>query len=501
MLSSLDGTTGRRTQRPSHSASTPHFVSGMMPGVLTSAGPIAHGRRGRTGALLLPLATVAVSAFLSFEATSLTVHMFVKLLVVLAGLVVAVAALRRPHWALFALPVLAAFDRPVSAVGWSVQLTTLTLAAFAPALASQWRSATLRPAVAWGAAALTAGAVGSCFFALEFPSAIAGAVTWALVVNMILGGLGIITQRPTLLAYLAVEIAFLGAVVSTLGWLQERGIYTVVGPSYVPDRIDSSFGWYTVYGSFVAMATVVAIGTALALASLGRPLLAMVSATCAAISGYGTFISMSRGAVLCLAVGVVVLLLAQVRRPLALLGAAFAVAAIGVVPYLLTPPAVVAQLVARFRDTQGGDSLRSILQAAGRTLLMRNPQGIGVGGFQTAAEAGTVASGTDVLYHCHQMYVQLGLDLGWLGLVGFLLLVYAGVSSARHALSDRSVSVRTAFTAALIGSVLQGFNDYLFYETGWMILFGVILLGSLTRTPAGEAVEHGERRLTEAALS
>jgi hypothetical protein len=153
---------------------------------------------------------------------------------------------------------------------------------------------------------------------------------------------------------------------------------------------------------------------------------------------------------------------------------------IALVAWTLTPTATATEFLDRFLQEQGGDQLRWLLQAAGRGLLAHTPQGIGFGGFRAAAAHGAISVGTLVLAHCHELFVQIGLDSGWLGLAGFVLLAaYAVLRGAWGAWTGQSSPYAVGFTGALLGVLLQGLNDYFFFETASVIAFALVVLGAL----------------------
>jgi hypothetical protein len=187
-------------------------------------------------------ATAVLAASFAYEATNMTSNEFVKLLIAAAVGAAAVKALDWPFLGLFIVQAVAVFDRPIPLLGFELTLIVVTLGAFAPAMARSWRVWATPRTVAAGIAMWLAGATVACLFAADLGSAIGKLVTWALILNYLVGALGLIAEWPGLLRSLAVEIVVLGAVDSALGWLHGLGHYTIVGPPYTADRIDSSFG-------------------------------------------------------------------------------------------------------------------------------------------------------------------------------------------------------------------------------------------------------------------
>jgi hypothetical protein len=381
--------------------------------------------------------------------------------------------------AVYGAPIVAIFDRPVPILGLQVGAAVAALAVFGPALAAQWKHASLPRPIQWGMGLLLAGGVLALFFAPDLGTASLGVVTWALALNYAIGVVGYARQQPGTPANLALLVSALGALVAALGLLQGAGHYTVVGPPFAADRIDSTFGYYSNYGNFVALAAVVSLGATLALAADGRGRAATAAAGFAALNGYAAVTSLSRGAILCLTGGAVVLILLNLRRLTALLAIALTTAGVGLITYLAVPDNVWTELADRFSQEPGGDLTRRTLQHAGRELMTSTPVGIGFGNFRDVVTGSGVAVGRTILAHCHELYVQIGLDLGWLGLAGFLLLVLGALSVGVRTAWAQPVSYAAAFTAALTGVLVQGFNDYFFFETASLVAFVVLLAGCL----------------------
>jgi hypothetical protein len=213
----------------------------------------------------------------------------------------------------------------------------------------------------------------------------------------------------------------------------------------------------------------------------------VLAAGCAVISGYGAMISLSRGAVLLLGVGVVVILLVRVRTFGTLVGSGLAMVSACFLAYVLTPTAIREELLQRFAQDQGGDYARSWLQQAGLRILLENPWGIGFGNFREFATNGGAMAGRLILAHSHSLYIQIGLDYGWLGWAGFLtLVVYAVTRGLLRARIAECVGYSAGFVAALCGFMAQAVHDYFFFETASLVAFAVLVLGSLAPALTGD---------------
>ena len=96
--------------------------------------------------------------------------------------------------------------------------------------------------------------------------------------------------------------------------------------------------------------------------------------------------------------------------------------------------------------------------------------------------------------------MQIGLDAGWLGLAGFVLLVVGSLVTAIRAgpwFGLRNI----AFAAALAGFIAQGMFDYLFFDISLLAYFVAMVWGA-TQMPARVAPPSstGERGRVRAAV-
>ena len=90
-------------------------------------------------------------------------------------------------------------------------------------------------------------------------------------------------------------------------------------------------------------------------------------------------------------------------------------------------------------------------------------------------------------FHAHETPVEIGLDAGWLGLIGFLTLFSAPIvltmrGRARGAQRTRA----TACAAALAGLMAQGLYDYLFYDNAFLVIFLTLVWGTSHALSSGE---------------
>ncbi|MBY6322224.1 MULTISPECIES: O-antigen ligase family protein [Nocardiaceae] len=312
-----------------------------------------------------------------------------------------------------------------------------------------------------------------------------GFIRWVLAANLLLGLIAILrTERGTIRAGgMAGDRIFWLAILSgalicaVFGIRQRAGAIVFVGAPYKPPNIDSTFGFYSNYTAYLAFASVVGI-LLLVDKKLGvRTRTYVLVSTCVVVSQLAQ--GMSRGSILFVAIALLVALaVLAVKSPgrsLSLL----AISSIGVLAvYLFTPPRVLEEFTLRFIQDQGGDVYRSSLQRAGWNLLVENPFGLGFGGFVEALRSDSSRAYV-ALAHPHRLWTELGLELGWIGLVAICVLIGIALGrSLRTSLKQLNMSDLIA-GACLAGFAVQGWVDYFFFETSNLVGFVFILAASL----------------------
>jgi O-antigen ligase len=120
------------------------------------------------------------------------------------------------------------------------------------------------------------------------------------------------------------------------------------------------------------------------------------------------------------------------------------------------------------------------LQDAGFELLTRSPVGIGFDNFSALIASGAIRA-NQALVHAHNTFIQVGLDGGWLGLTGFLILT---VGAVWVAFRSKGSTAQVSFGAALAGFLVQVTQDYFFFEPASLIFFGLLIAGALTKASA-----------------
>jgi len=432
-------------------------------------------------ALLSPLGTALLSALLAgmvgviLFKVGTPQHQLKTGLAVLAVAALAVVALR-PALGLGLVVAALPFEFTVQHLGTNEVLI------FGAAAVLMWHIKTRDVPwwVALGAFGLVLGSLLSVIGARNQGSALWGATRWFAVLILLFAAFSILRERPDANRRLMDIITCSAVVCVGFAYLQRAGIYFIVGPPYIQGLISSTFGYYTVYGGFVGMAAVLATGEALQSFANQERLRGFAYSTALTVTLLGVAASLSRGAILVVGGGWLVLLLMNIRRTPMLGRGIVLIAVFVVVGYIATPTHTRNAFLNRFSQPLGSqieDQQRFALESAGRHALANNPLGLGYGNFSYYLNGHPAPGILTPFFHSHQLPTQVGLDAGWLGLAGFLLLFAGAIFSAIRA--DGSGGIRnTAFAAALCGLMAQGLFDYLFYEIAALALWVVLVFGA-----------------------
>jgi hypothetical protein len=390
--------------------------------------------------------------------------------------VIAAAALR-PVFALGFVVALMPFEYKVSGLGTD---EVLILGAAAILI---WRIEARR--VPWWVAlssfALVMGSFLTVIGAHDPSSALWGAVRWLGALVLLAAAFSVLHGRTDVNRRLMDIIVGSAVVVVGFALLQRSGVYVIVSAPYQAGQISSTFGYYTVYGGFVGMAAVLATGEILYSLTSGQRSRAIRFGVGLTIILIGVAISLSRGALLCVGAGWVVLLILNARRASLVVKGIALVLVFVAAGYAATPPHTRTAFVNRFSTpvgSQAEDRERFALQAAGRTALAHHPDGLGYGNFSYYLASHPVAQANATFFHSHQMLTQIGLDAGWLGLAGFIALLAGALIVAVRAAPLPGGVRNTAFAAAMCGLLAQGLYDYLFYEISMLALWVVLIFGA-----------------------
>jgi hypothetical protein len=401
------------------------------------------------------------------------------LLIVVAGIALALAALR-PRAGLAMFLALMPFEYHFSGTGSDEVL----MVAIAAVLAWRIRWSAIPTWVAVAAGAVVVGSFASAVGATDQTLALWGAVRWLSAVLVLFAAFSILRGEPRAGRQMVDIFTASAAIVVLFAFAQKAGVYLLVGSPFIAGRPSSFFGYYTNYADYAAMASVLATGELLAatlerergrVVVYGVALLFLLS---------GIAISISRGGLLALGAGWLILLVLNARRGRVLLQAALILTIFLASAYLLTPRSTVVQIEKRFASPLGAlteDRERFDIQAAGTRALERYPFGLGYGNFALYARANVRRAGIHEKFtHAQSTPIQVGLDAGWLGVVGFFVLVGGAllVPIVRGRADARTVRA-SACAAALGGFLAQGLFDYLFYEIAFVAFVAVLVWGSV----------------------
>jgi hypothetical protein len=440
----------------------------------------------RSTALTVVIA-VTLSALVGVAMVRLgSVQRELKAVLIMAAGVAMVVAVLRPEVGLTMLLVLAPFEFHFSGTG------TDEVVLIAMALVLVWRiqASTIPVWVSIGVLALVLGSFAAAVGALDQTNALWGGIRWLAGGIVLFAAIGVFRDRRDASRRMIDIFTASAVVVVVFAFAQKAGLNVIVGASYTGNRPSSFFGYYTNYAGYAAMAATLATGEAL-IALDGRRL------TRTAIYGAalvfiltGLAISDSRGGFLALGAGWLMLLVLNVRRGSIVVQAIVILAVFAGAAYLATPRSTVVSLEQRFArplGSQGNDRERFALQKAGEQGLREDPLGLGFANARAYLQSHVHSVYINQTFaHAQETFVQIGLDAGWLGLGGFLLLVLTPIGLVlTRGEGGASVVRASAFVAALGGFMAQGLYDYLFYEIAFIVFFLAMIWGTLHALRAG----------------
>ncbi len=399
-------------------------------------------------------------------------------LIVVAGLAMVMAALR-PQLGLAMLLALMPFEYHFSGTGTDEVLIV------AIALVLMWRIAwrALPPWVALGGVALALGSFAAAVGAVDTNSALWGAVRWLGAILIMFAAFNVLRGRRDASRRMIDIFTVSAVVVVGFAFAQKVGVYVLVGAPYLSGQPDSFFGYYTVYAGYVAIAATLATGELLIALTERRARRAALYGVALLAILVGVAISTSRGGLLALGGGWLLLLAFNVRRGPVFVRGVLILAIFAVAAYLATPHSTVVKFEQRLTisagSTRGEDQTRFALQKAGEQALEGHPFGLGYGNFPFYLRAHVRSAQIQMAFdHAHETPVQVGLDSGWIGLLGFLTLwgFPIGLVIARRGGGSSAVRA-SACAAALGGFMAQGLFDYLFYEIAFLMFFVTLVWG------------------------
>jgi hypothetical protein len=421
-------------------------------------------------AVLVGLATVKLGSFQ---------HQLKALVIVAAGSALVVAALR-PDYGLVILLALIPFGFGFYGTGSDNVLL------WALPLVMMWRIRIrdVPPWVAIGGAALVAGSFIAMLGAHNKSNALEGAVDWLGAILILFVAFTVLRERRDASRRMVDIFTGSAVIVVIFGFLQKAGIDAVVGAPYNAGLPNSFFAYYTVYAGYVAMAATLATAEILIALDERKAVRASTYGAVLVFMLAGLTEATSRGGIVALAAGWLIFLLLNVRRGPTLVRAVSILAVFTAAGYIATPAATIARIEHRFalsNGAQGEDKTRFALHKAGEQALSTHPFGLGYGNFAYYLSSSVRSSNIgQAFFHAHETPIQIGLDAGWVGLAGFLMLLAGPILLVFTRRGGGMSTVRaSAFAAALAGLMAQGLYDYLFYDTAFFVFFVALVWGTV----------------------
>jgi O-antigen ligase len=447
--------------------------------------------RSARSTILTAIIAVTLSALAGIAMVRLgsTQRELKALLIIAAGVAMVVAALR-PDVGLMMLLILMPFEFHFSGTG------TNEVVIIAMSVVVAWRiQASAIPTWAFtGGFALVFGSFASAIGAQNQTSALWGGVRWLSAIIILFAAISVFRGRRDASRRMIDIFTGSAVVVVIFALLQKQGVYALVGSPYFSGHPNSFFGIYTVYAGYAAMAAVLATGEVVIAFSERYTLRASFYSGALVLILIGIAISTSRGGLLALGAGWLLLLVLNIRRGKILIQAFVILAIFLGASYLATPHSTVVTIQQRLsvqRSADVEDKTRFALQKAGERALGGNPLGLGYGNFPIYLRSHVHSAFIQMAFdHAHETPVEIGLDAGWIGLVGFLILWGWPIGRVlRYGSGGSSVVRASAFAAALGGFMAQGLFDYLFYEIDVLIFFLAMVWGVIHALSVDEETE------------
>ncbi len=429
------------------------------------------------------LVTVLASVLLAILTGLATVklgslqHQLKALVIVAAGLTMVIAALR-PDIGLLILLALSPFE--LAFYGTNSNEVMLVLLA----LVLAWRIKTR--AIPWwtsiGGLAVVIGGFVAVIGAHNRSLALEGAIDWLCAIVILFVALAVLRDRADASRRMVDIFVGSAVVVVFFGLLQKAGIYAIVGEPFNTGLPNSFFSYYTVYAGYIALASTLATAEILVALEERRPLRVSAFGAAMVFMLVGLAASTSRGGLVALCAGWVMLAALNMRRA-SVFGRVIVVIAVFVVAaFAVTPHSEILTLEHRVAESNGSlgeDKTRFAVQKAGEEALTKHPFGLGYGNFPYYVSSYVRnAYVHQPFFHAQETSVQVGLDTGWLGLAGFLMLIAAPILLViKHGKGGSSAVRASGFAAALVGFMAQGLYDYLLWDLAFLVFFVAMLWG------------------------
>jgi len=434
------------------------------------------------------LLAVALSTAVGLAAVKLESfqHQLKAALIVVALVAVALSALR-PRAGLFILLLLSPFELKF----YGTNSNEVLLVALAAVLALRIRFAAIPAWMSAGTIALVGGSFLAAVGAHNRSLALEGALHWTAAAILLLVATTVLARSRDAGRIASTVITITAVVVAGFGFLQKAGIDAIVGAPFSAGLPNAFFAYYTVYAGFLALAGTLTTGEILISLEARRYVRAGLLGGALVVMLAALAESTARGGIVALVAGWLLLLVFNRRRGSVLGRAIIVLVLLSAVGYAVIPHSTIVTLEHRFATSNGSlgeDQTRFAIQSAGLRALRESPFGLGYGNFSYYVKSNVHSSHVQIaFFHAHETFIQIGLDAGWIGLGGFLLLIGATLLGVARRSRGGPAAVRaTAYAAALVGFLAQGLYDYLFYDLAFVIFFLVLIWG-MTHELAADA--------------
>lgn len=435
--------------------------------------------RSARSTLLTALVAVTLSAMAGIAMVKLgSVQRELKALLIVAAGAAMVVAMLRPDVGLAMLLILMPFEFHFSGTGTN----EVVIVAMALVLVWRIRAGMIPGWIFAGGTALVLGSFAAANGAQNQTSALWGGVRWLAAIIVLYAAISVFHGSRDASRRMVDIFVGSAVVVVIFAFAQKAGVYVLVGPPYFNGHPNSFFGIYTVYAGYTAMAAVLATGEVLIAFNDRRMFRASVYGGIVILILLGVAISTSRGGLLALGSGWLLLLVLNARRGTILVQVCVIFVIFLGAGYLATPHSTIVAIQQRFstqRSANTEDKTRFALQKAGEQALGSYPFGLGYENFPFYLRDHVHSAYIQMAFdHAHETPIEIGLDAGWLGLAGFLVLWGWPIGKVLTYGGGGTSAVRaTAFAAALGGFMAQGLFDYLFYEIDVLIFFLAMVWG------------------------
>ncbi len=310
---------------------------------------------------------------------------------------------------------------------------------------------------------------------------IIGTLRWIAIVSLIIFIFLNVGQMITIDQILIGKIFVISSLVCGMfGFAQKIGINIYVGDTYLTDRVDSTFQYYSNYSSYLS--TCLPFALYFVLSKESSRFWKFTAALTSLIILEEVVTNYSRGAIAALALSIGLTAIMFRKRFLLVSGIGFSLLAICLLVLTRIQNSEIFQIYQeRFAIGNGSDRNRFILQKGGFELAKQNPLGIGSTNFAAELESGIVGSRI-ALAHPHSLYISIALELGLIGLVGFIVMIFRAIIMRPERSQYPAVLIRGSFLIAFVCQLFQGFFDYFFNETASAVMFALVAGVCLQRT-------------------